>query len=135
MRAHRGRPDFNSLFITFVFLLYLNIRTSVQKGKYFFNFFLSYTLPDGLTFWIIIRRMICRTCRRSRPLNLFSCSTILINNRLTGKKIFPEIFNCLDGSLKIYLKELPGMTLIGVPTELLKVSMNKVFNLIVISDR
>jgi hypothetical protein len=60
---------------------------------------------------------------------------ILINNCLTGKKIFPKIFNCLDGSLKVYLKELPGMTLIGVPTELLKVSMNKVFNLIVISDR
>jgi hypothetical protein len=49
---------------------------------------------------------------------------ILINNCLTGKKIFPKIFNFLDGSLKIYLKELPGMTLIGVPTELLKVTMD-----------
>ena len=135
MRAHRGRPDFNSLFITFVFLLYLNIRTSVQKGKYFFNFFLSYTLPDGLTFWIIIRRMICQTCRRSRPLNLFSCSMILINNRLTSIKILSEIFNCLDGSFKVYLKELPGMTLVRVSTKLLKVTMDQVFNLVVIGDR
>jgi hypothetical protein len=70
-----------------------------------------------------------------QTVKLFFLFHILINNWFTGIKIFPKVFDCLDGSLKVNLKEFPGMALIGVPAELLKVTMDQVFNLIVISDR
>lgn len=133
MKAQNGRPVLSSLFITFVcffiILKYTNFSVLVQV---FFKLFSVVDFPRRFYFLDHLPTDDLPDVTTVKTVEYIFLFHILINNRVTGRKVFPKILNCLDGSFEVNLEELPRMTLDRVPTELLQVSMNQVFNLVIV---